>query len=126
MMEKYLKALSRGPQITFEKLLSINVSRCAKWHENGVDDWTPEKWITAIVGELGEMANVTKKLFRIRDGMIGSKLSVAELEQMEADEWGDTVLYLILFAAARRIHPTEALRRVFNRKSEELGFEERI
>lgn len=113
-------------QLTLEEILDVNVERCDKWHEGGVQGWTPEKWVTAIVGELGEMANCTKKLFRIRDGMIGSPLSVEELEQMEADEWADTMLYMILFAAARGIKPSAAIRRVFNRKSEQLGFEERL
>lgn len=109
-----------------EHIAETSAARCERWHEGGVDAWTPEKWVTAIVGELGEMANVTKKMFRIRDGMIGSALSLEQLAEMEADEWADTVHYLILFAVARKIDMSAALRRVFNRKSEELGFPERL
>jgi len=126
-IEDYIRRLIHGPrQLFLTGIMDINVQRCNRWHEGGVDDWTPERWITAIVGELGEMANIRKKLFRIADGMVGSTESIEELTEKEADEWADTMLYLLLFAAARRIDPNEALIRVFNRKSQQLGFPEML
>jgi NTP pyrophosphatase (non-canonical NTP hydrolase) len=112
--------------MNLEHIGEISLQRVTRWHEGGIDDWTPERWVTAIVGELGEMANITKKLFRIADGMVGSTESVEELEQKEADEWADTMLYMILFALRRRINMTAAIVEVFNRKSEQLGFPERL
>lgn len=116
-----------APQLTLEAIMEVNAQRCDKWHK-GKEPWTPERWITAIVGELGEMANITKKLFRVADGSLGLKEgeSVERLEAEEEKEWADTMLYMLLFAHYRGFKATEAIRHVFNAKSEQLGFEERL
>lgn len=113
--------------LTLEYIARINDKRCAAWHK-GEEPWTPERWVTAIVGELGEMANITKKLFRARDGSVGilNGVTVEELAAEEEKEWADTMLYMILFASARGFNMSEAIRSVFNAKSEQLGFEERL
>lgn len=37
-------------------------------------DWSLSDWMTALMGELGEAANVAKKLNRIRDGIPGNPM----------------------------------------------------
>lgn len=113
--------------LTLEHLLEVNWKRCLAWHQDD-NPWTDERWITAIVGELGELANNIKKEFRAKDGSIGI-LKGETLETLNEEiekEWADTMLYMILFAANRGIKPSEAIRKVFNAKSEQLGFVERL
>jgi NTP pyrophosphatase (non-canonical NTP hydrolase) len=114
-------------ELTLEQIAEINDRRCAKWHQSD-KPWTPERWVTAIVGELGEMANITKKLFRAADGSVGilNGQTIEELQHEEEKEWADTMLYMILFASARGFDMSGAIREVFNAKSEQLGFEERL
>jgi NTP pyrophosphatase (non-canonical NTP hydrolase) len=114
-------------ELTFEEVMEINDERCAEWHK-GDESWTDERWITAIVGELGEMANNVKKLFRATDGSVGF-LNGETTEQLEAEidkEWADTMLYMLLFASHRKIRASAAIREVFNAKSDQLGFSQRL
>lgn len=114
-------------ELTFEEVMEINDERCAEWHK-GDESWTDERWITAIVGELGEMANNVKKLFRATDGSVGF-LKGETTEQLEAEidkEWADTMLYMLLFASHRKIRASAAIREVFNAKSDQLGFSQRL
>lgn len=115
------------PDLTLEHIVTINAKRCEAWHK-GEQPWTAERWITAIVGELGEMANVTKKIFRAEDGSVGilKGETLESLREEEGKEWADTMLYMLLFAHYRGIDPSEAIRKVFNAKSEQLGFKERL
>lgn len=113
--------------LSLSDIVEINMQRCEEWHK-GDEPWTPERWITAIAGEFGEMANITKKLFRARDGSVGilNGQSIEELEKEEAKEWADTMLYMLLFAGYKGFDPEEAIRTVFNAKSEQLGFSQRL
>jgi NTP pyrophosphatase (non-canonical NTP hydrolase) len=113
--------------LTLKDIVDINMRRCEKWHV-GDQPWTAERWITAIVGELGEMANVRKKIFRAEDGSTGilKGETLESLKYEEKKEWADTMLYMLLFAGHMGWDPEEAIRDVFNRKSEQLGFEERL
>lgn len=114
-------------ELTLEHICRVNRTRCEAWHK-GEEPWTPERWVTAIVGELGEMANNVKKDFRARDGSIGI-LKGETLESLHEEiekEWADTMLYMLLFADYNNINPSESIRKVFNAKSEQLGFEERL
>lgn len=113
--------------LDLDHLLKINLQRCEAWHK-GDEPWTPERWITAIVGELGEMANNVKKEFRAKDGSVGilKGESLENLHEEIEKEWADTMLYMILFAGYNNINPSEAIRKVFNAKSEQLRFKERL
>jgi NTP pyrophosphatase (non-canonical NTP hydrolase) len=106
----------------------------ARWHPpHGLDAWTPERWYTAMMGEAGELGNAMKKHFRVLDGIAninhepGRQLDddqkvMAKIEQ----EIGDTFLYLLLLSARYRIDPERAIVKVFNAKSEEYNFPERL
>jgi NTP pyrophosphatase (non-canonical NTP hydrolase) len=91
-----------------------------------LESWSLSHWFTAAMGELGEAANVAKKLNRVRDGIPGNKKSEEELRLDLADELADTYIYLDLLAQSQGIDLAGAVRRKFNEKSEEIGYPERI
>lgn len=40
-----------------KRLSEVNASRCIRWHgPAGLVDWSPERWLVATMGELGELA----------------------------------------------------------------------
>ncbi len=86
-----------------------------------LEDWSLSDWFTAAVGELGEAANVAKKLNRYRDGINGNTQSEAELRVQLARELADTVTYLDLLAQREGIDLWAAVRDTFNRKSDQIG-----
>ena len=75
-----------------------NVARCTA--KNGfnhpLDSWSLSDWMVATMGELGEAANVLKKLNRVRDGIPGNSETRAQLRDMFVDELADTYIYLDL------------------------------
>jgi len=62
--------------------------------------WTLSDWCTATLGELGEAANVIKKLNRVRDGIPGNAETEAELWAKLSEEIADTVTFLCSDAAS--------------------------
>lgn len=101
----------------------VNRERCEspKGFNHALNSWSLSDWITALVGELGEAANVAKKLNRVRDGIPGNKETEAELREKFARELADTFVYLDLTAQAARIDLPAAVVAVFNAKSEQIG-----
>lgn len=82
--------------------------------------------MTATVGELGEAANVLKKLNRVRDGIAGNKETPERLKQMFADELADAYIYLDLMAQAAGIDLPAEIVSKFERKSAEIGYVESV
>ena len=118
--------------LTFAEVTAANVARCDRWHKNGINDWSPERWFTATAGELGEVGNALKKLFRIEDEIANISDSNRQLSTRDeaikkiAEEIADTFIYLNLFAARLGIDlPSEVIAK-FNSTSERYGFPERI
>jgi NTP pyrophosphatase (non-canonical NTP hydrolase) len=85
--------------------------------------WSLSDWMTATLGELGEAANVAKKLNRVRDGIPGNDKSEAELRAMLADEIADAFIYLDLMAQREGINLAEAVRRKFDVTSRKIGYQ---
>ena len=114
--------------LTFGSFRAANVSRCEKWHPAGIGSWSPSDWLTAAMGELGELASEVKMHNRVRDGLAGNKeeLSPNERRRRMANEAADVVTYLDLFCAERGIDLGDALIRKFNEVSERVGFPERL
>ncbi len=112
--------------LTFHLLRTTNLIRCARWHRGGVEEWSLSDWMTAVAGEMGEAANVVKKLNRVRDGLVGNDKSADALRDQLADEIADTAIYLDLLAARAGVDLAEAIARKFNRTSEKNGFPERL
>jgi NTP pyrophosphatase (non-canonical NTP hydrolase) len=101
------------------------VNRMRSEHPKGfnhrLESWSLSDWMTACLGELGEAANVLKKLNRVRDGVRGNDEAEIDLKVKFARELGDTFIYLDLMAQAAGIDLAAAVREVFNAKSQELG-----
>ncbi len=109
-----------------EKFSQINRQRCERWHPKGINSWSLSDWLTATCGELGEAANVIKKLNRIRDGLTGNgALTEPEILSMLAKEIADTFCYLDLLATAAGFDLSAIARAKFNEISERNGFPER-
>jgi NTP pyrophosphatase (non-canonical NTP hydrolase) len=114
-----------GNSTTFEDFSLLNRIRCEA--KNGfnhkLDYWSTSDWFTAIMGELGEAANVAKKLNRIRDGIPGNKEAKEQLELKLRRELGDTFVYLDLLCQSRGFFIGDAALEVFRLKSKEIGYE---
>lgn len=79
-----------------------------------------------MVGEVGEAANVVKKLNRYRDGVPGNKVSEAELRDQLRKELGDVFVYLDLMCQSLGFNVADAAAEVFNSKSAEIGYPVKI
>lgn len=102
----------------------LNRRRCEapNGFNHRLGDWTLSDWMTATTGELGEAANIIKKLNRIRDGIPGNDKTEDELRAQLADEIADTYTYLDLLAQAAGIDLQEAVIRKFIQVSERIGY----
>src|SRR5262245_4404894 len=105
--------------MTFDEFSAANVARCQSplGFNHPLAGWSTSDWMTALVGEVGEAANVVKKLNRYRDGVPGNKVSEEELRSMLRKELGDVFVYLDLTAQSLGFSIAEAAREVFNAKS---------
>lgn len=104
---------------------TFNLRRCEapKGFNHTIDSWSMSDWMTATMGELGEAANVAKKLNRVRDGITGNSETEGELKAALADEIADTFIYLDLLAQSQGISLQDAVIDKFNRTSEKIGYE---
>lgn len=61
--------------MTFGQFSQANRDRCEspQGFNHKLVDWSTSDWFVAVMGELGEAANVAKKLNRVRDGIPGNK-----------------------------------------------------
>jgi NTP pyrophosphatase (non-canonical NTP hydrolase) len=77
-------------------------------------NWSAAQWLQAIVGELGEYANLRKKVER-------GDFTEAEAKEMLKAEIADVVIYIDLLAHNLGIDLGEAVMSTWNAKSEALG-----
>lgn len=114
--------------LTFEKFSAENRARCQspQGFNHFLSSWSTSDWFLALQGELGEAANVAKKLNRSRDGVPGNKVSDEELRAMLRKELGDVFVYLDLLAQSLGFNIADAAVEVFNAKSKEIGYPERL
>jgi NTP pyrophosphatase (non-canonical NTP hydrolase) len=116
--------------LSFNELREANVARCQRWHPGfPIDDtWTGADWSNAMCGEVGEAANVVKKIRRVETGSAPGPDDppVGTLVKMLADELGDIIAYADLLAAYYGIDLSQAVAQKFNRVSERQGFPERL
>lgn len=93
----------KSETLTFKQFQDTNASRCeANMHP--IKDWTPLEWIGCAAGELGEAANLIKKLKK------GKKIN----KQYIAYELADTISYLSLTASSLGIELDKAIIEKFN------------
>ncbi len=112
----------------FKTFSKQNAKRCESpegfGHELG--SWSASDWFTATMGELGEAANIAKKLNRVRDGIKGNKETEEALRRSLASELADTFIYLDLLAQSQGIDIGKAVAETFDRKSAEIGYPYRL
>ena len=86
-------------------------------------DWSLNDWCLAVLGELGEAANLLKKVRR-------GDMDLAAARPALADEFADVAIYLDLLAMQAGIDLGAAVVDKFNRKSRQVGatiyFEARV
>lgn len=87
-----------------------------------LNSWSLSDWITATAGELGEAANIVKKLNRVRDGIKGNAETPEQLRAMLADELADVAIYLDLLAQAAGFDLETIRRAKFDRTSQKIGY----
>lgn len=98
-------------------LLRVPVFKNAKGelsHPNGVNDWSMNDWMTALCGEVGELANELKKVHR-------GDISIEEAREKISNEIADVQCYLDLLAIRCGIHLDEATMTKFNAVSKKIG-----
>lgn len=111
--------------LTFNTLRTGNIQRLPEFKNNQGNtahskddgsDWSPAQWLQAVVGELGEYANIRKKVER---GDFDGKAD--EAQQMMADELADVVVYLDILAFQLNINLGRAVMEKWNRTSKKVG-----
>lgn len=114
--------------LTFAQFSKLNRQRCEspKGFNHKLDGWSTSDWLTATVGELGEAANVIKKLNRYRDNIPGNKATVEALQIQLRRELGDVFVYLDLMCQSLGVTVADVATEVFNGKSEELKMPFRV
>lgn len=122
--EARLSALLQALPMSFADFSAENRRRCEhpKGFNHRLDSWSLSDWFTAVVGELGEAANVAKKLNRVRDGIPGNDETPDELRAKLSAELADAFIYLDLLAQSQGIDLSAAVRETFDRKSEKIGY----
>ena len=89
-----------------------------------LNSWSLSDWMTATAGELGEAANIIKKLNRIRDGIPGNVETEEQLRAALAGELADVEIYLDLLMQAAGFDPEEIREVKFKKTSEKIGYTE--
>ena len=110
--------------MTFGQFSEANRARCEspEGFNHLLTGWSTSDWMTALVGEVGEAANVVKKLNRYRDGVPGNKVSERDLRDQLRRELGDVFVYLDLMAQSLGFTIADAATEVFNAKSADIGY----
>lgn len=111
--------------MNLEKFSEVNLLRCEAptGFAHALESWSLSDWFTATLGELGEAANIAKKLNRVRDGIRGNKEATDELRTKLGRELADVFIYLDLLAQRAGLSLSKIVPEVFNAKSQELGCE---
>lgn len=97
-------------QLMFAELRGPNMDRCDRYFQT-CKDWTISDWLMAITGELGELANVLKKIRR-------GDFTVEDKRGEIAKEIADVNIYLDLLSAKLGIDLGKAIREKFNEVSD--------
>lgn len=109
--------------LTFDLLRAANKARLPRFknkhgelvHKPDGSDWSPAQWLQAIVGELGEYANLRKKFER------GDIINEVDFRLLAAKELADVQTYLDILAMQLGIDLGEATTAKFNEVSNRVG-----
>jgi NTP pyrophosphatase (non-canonical NTP hydrolase) len=114
--------------LTFNTLRGANKARLPQFKnrkgepahsEADGSDWKLSAWCNAVTGELGELANLIKKIER-------GDMTLDEARQDVADELADVVTYLDILAFRCGVDLGAATMSKFNRVSERVGSDVRV
>lgn len=105
-----LKCLERN-RLCIAHLQRVSVERSAEFHSL---DWTPSQWLQALVGEVGEYANLRKKHER-------GDIDAATFKRLAEGELADIQCYLVLLADRLGIDLASATVAKFNEVSDRIG-----
>ena len=102
----------------------VNRQRCESpdGFNHSIDSWTGSDWMTATLGELGEAANVLKKLNRVRDNINGNTETPEQLAEALVEELADVYIYLDLMVTYLGFNLSEAVINKFNKTSAKIGY----
>jgi NTP pyrophosphatase (non-canonical NTP hydrolase) len=85
--------------------------------------WSLSDWMVAVTGEVGEAANIIKKMNRCRDGIQNRKGETMDtLRPALAKEIADAAIYLDLLAQAAGLDLSTCIREKFDETSREIGY----
>ena len=116
-------AEARKMGLTFGLLRDCNAARLPQFKNAKGDpahskpdgsDWSLAEWCNAVTGELGEAANLIKKVQR-------GDYTLDEARQDLADEFADIVTYLDILAMRAGVDLGEAVKSKFNLVSTRVG-----
>ncbi len=114
--------------LSFNTLRSANIARLPQFKnakgepahsEPDGSDWCLAQWSNALAGEVGESANIIKKIDR-------GDITLAEARPLLAKEFADIVTYLDILAMRAGVDLGRATRDKFNEVSERVGSTVRI
>ncbi len=123
-IEKYFTINS----LSFNRLRIANVDRLPNFKNKlgnlahsrpDGSDWSPSQWLQALIGEIGEYANIRKKYER---GDIPYHEFIKEAEK----ELADVQIYLDILAFQLRIDLGQAVINKFNEVSKRIDYEGRL
>lgn len=114
--------------LTFDQLREANTKRLPLFRNSlgepahskpDGSDWSPAQWLQAVVGELGEYANIRKKYER-------GDIDTATFLREAGYELADVQTYLDILAMQLGIDLGDATRQKFNLVSERVGCDVRL
>lgn len=117
--------------MNIDSIQQINADRAKRWHRGDTGRWSLLEWTGAMCGEAGEAANIAKKIRRLEQELPNKEAGLVvnnypELRLALAREVADTIIYGLIIMNEIDCCASKVLREVFNKKSEEYGFPERL
>lgn len=115
-------------KLTFDALRKANIARLPQFKnalgervhfKKDGSDWSPAQWLQAVVGELGEYANLRKKFER-------GDIDELQFKESAADELADVQTYLDILAFQIGIDLGDATIRKWDAVSARVGSNLRI
>lgn len=108
--------------VNFRVFSELNRLRSESPHgfNHPLSSWSLSDWMVAFFGEVGEAANVLKKLNRYRDGIPGNNESIEELREKFKKELADAFCYLDLLAQAGDVDLSQAVVDKFNEVNQRI------
>jgi NTP pyrophosphatase (non-canonical NTP hydrolase) len=107
--------VSNQKGLTFDNLRAANIARLSdSKYKRCEESWTPAHWMQATVGELGELANIMKKVDR-------GDFTLEEARPMIAKELADVQTYLDIMAQKLGVNLGSATMDKFNEVSDRIG-----